>query len=568
MFTKCIHWAQAHAVSVSLGSAAVALMANLAGCAPYPLSAGVDSYYSTAPNDDPSKPLVGLALSGGGNRSAVYASYVIELLGSLAVATVPDRASGKVEAQSFLDQVQYISSVSGGGFAAAYFGTHFEPDGYTPLVTSQQPPSIYAADFSDFHRTMRHNWERPLLFGWGELVPSSSNASRLVKAVDKSFLNKTTFGSLFELENRSSDPNNPYARKAAPRLIFNATNYNNGRRFVMTTIPQAAFCLNIHDLIESVLEAKGKDALNVVPSEQNESACQANEFTPDGFDNIQLPKGDITRVQSSNFELAQAVVTSGAFPVVVGPIAYKVEALKGGYLHLVDGGVTDNSGIESIAQLFLKKLKDPDNQTKSKNTMRQTGLILEINAGLPFDGDGGRIVKDSTPWGTMLHDPGRPTDIQESRVSYYRHVLWMMAKKKIKEAAGGENNPRVASPVSRLDIMILSHTEIFVGLSAQDTKMVQIHICSKLQSVVDVRSEVSKIPTRYKSNTEGCGDADLLRLAACWSIHRHAGDIRRFFSLNSPTPPNAVDIDSRVGELCPEIKDVLPLPLIPIEDDY
>lgn len=567
MFTKCIRWAQAHAVNVSLGSLVVALMANLTGCAPYALRTGEDAYYRTAPNDDPSKPLVGLALSGGGNRSAIYASYVIELLGSLAITTMPEGPSGRVEAQSFLDQVQYISSVSGGGFAAAYFGTHFEPEGYTPLATSLQPSSTYAANFLKFHHAMSHNWEAPLLFGWGELVPSSSNASRLVKAVDKSFLNKATFGSLFELESRSSDPNNRYARKAAPRLIFNATNYNSGRRFVMTTVPQVAFCMNIHDLIESVLEAKGKDALTVIPPEPDDSTCQANEFTPDGFNHLQLPKDDITSVQSSNFELAQAVVTSGAFPVVVGPIAYKAEALKDGYLHLVDGGVTDNSGIESIAQLFLNKLNHPS-QYKLPDKDKQTGLILEINAGLPFDGDGGRIVKDLTPWWTMLNDPGRPTDIQESRVSYYRHVLWMMAKKKLRMAAGERDNPRVASPVSRLDIMILSHTEIFVGLSAQDTETVQVQICSKLQHVVDVRSEVSKIPTRYKTKTEGCGDTDLLRLAACWSIHRHAGDIQSFFSSKNSTPLSAVDIDSRVGELCPEIKNVLSLPLIPIEDDY
>ncbi len=68
------------------------------------------------------RPLVGVAISGGGNRSALFASYVLELLGSLPVDVATHGAGGDAQPDSFLDTIDHISSVSGGSFAAAYFG--------------------------------------------------------------------------------------------------------------------------------------------------------------------------------------------------------------------------------------------------------------------------------------------------------------------------------------------------------------------------------------------------------------------------------------------------------------
>lgn len=56
--------------------------------------------------------LVGLSVSGGGSRAALYAASAFETLSQLRVGP---------EQHSLLEQVSYISSVSGGSLASAYY---------------------------------------------------------------------------------------------------------------------------------------------------------------------------------------------------------------------------------------------------------------------------------------------------------------------------------------------------------------------------------------------------------------------------------------------------------------
>src|SRR5262247_2463920 len=64
--------------------------------------------------------LVGLAISGGGSRAATFAAGVLE-----ALARVPvNDAAGQ---RSVLEKVQYISSVSGGSLATAYYTARKPP---------------------------------------------------------------------------------------------------------------------------------------------------------------------------------------------------------------------------------------------------------------------------------------------------------------------------------------------------------------------------------------------------------------------------------------------------------
>ncbi|MCA8930952.1 MAG: patatin-like phospholipase family protein, partial [Rhodospirillaceae bacterium] len=79
-------------------------------------------HYQWQPGTDPALPdgaaeaggdaggdaMIGLALSGGGSRAALFAAAVLEQLAEAGLAL----------------QITHISSVSGGGFAAAYFATH------------------------------------------------------------------------------------------------------------------------------------------------------------------------------------------------------------------------------------------------------------------------------------------------------------------------------------------------------------------------------------------------------------------------------------------------------------
>ena len=56
--------------------------------------------------------LIGLAVSGGGSRAALFAAGAMEALGKMRVGP---------EHRSLLEQVSYISSVSGGSMASGYY---------------------------------------------------------------------------------------------------------------------------------------------------------------------------------------------------------------------------------------------------------------------------------------------------------------------------------------------------------------------------------------------------------------------------------------------------------------
>lgn len=523
---------------------AIAFALNLAGCKQYPLvpaQANDSAIYKTAPRqDDPGAPLIGLALSGGGNRSAVYASYVIELLGS-----VPVLRPAAHEDESFLNEARYISSVSGGGFAAAYFGMISPGAGnpaYIEMITAPTVTHIYNGYFDRFHAAMITNWESGMVTSLVTMPFAGSNSNRLTKSIEESFLGKEqTFLTLYERE-----------KNGGPYLIFNATNYNNGRRFAMTTIPQDDFCIDINKLVIDVARNKGISSPSAV--KQAIEVCQQSPFTPDGFDSIQ-GQAKTYHTDPSKIPLAQAVATSGAFPFFIGPIPYTLPDYPG-YLHLADGGLADNSGVESIAQLFLKKM--------ASNTT-QHGLILEINAGFPFDSAGSRVIDQDTPVGALAKDPSRLSDIQEMRASNYRSLLWELAQLQL----FGDNNKKhpatsvSANPVGRLEIIQFTHTEILEGLSDDSTKAIKVVVAGHSYDASTLRERLTNLQTEYKVEPE---EQDLLRIAACWSVHRHAKKIQAFFTELSPgvQPSNArtvVDVDTRVGVLCPELSDALRLPL-------
>jgi hypothetical protein len=130
---------------------------TLTGCGQYPLTPGTaETSDDAAYQGDLNAPLVGLAISGGGDRSALYASYVIELLGSVPVLR-PNAGSPTAGHESFLNEVHYISSVSGGSFAAAYFGTKQAAKDYGAMITDQSVLHVYNDYFPKFHQAMATN---------------------------------------------------------------------------------------------------------------------------------------------------------------------------------------------------------------------------------------------------------------------------------------------------------------------------------------------------------------------------------------------------------------------------
>ena len=84
--------------------------------------------FAPLPEPDPHM-MVGLAISGGGSRAATFAAGVLEALGELKIKD----SDGE---RSLLERVQYISSVSGGSLATAYYAA-LKPPKTEPVLGDQ-----------------------------------------------------------------------------------------------------------------------------------------------------------------------------------------------------------------------------------------------------------------------------------------------------------------------------------------------------------------------------------------------------------------------------------------------
>jgi len=276
----------------------------ISGCAHYPVNAPLERaasepgrgyrFETVQVKDQSDDLLLMLAFSGGGTRAAALSYGVLEQLGDTKLGS-PEKA------HRLLDDVGLISSVSGGSFTAAYYALH--GDGI----------------FADFEkRFLKKRVQTGLLLRtlapWNLVRLASSRFSRSDLAAeyyDHLLFNHATFAQL-----------------TGPFLTVNATDVSSGARF---------------------------------------------EFTQDEFD---LIGSDV-----SSFPVSRAVAASSAFPVLLSPVVLKnysagdkeaepdwIEPILGDpssssrlkyvasqarsyadghrrFIHLVDGGLSDNLGL-------------------------------------------------------------------------------------------------------------------------------------------------------------------------------------------------------------------------------
>ena len=150
------------------------------------------------PDVRPDGCFVGLAISGGGSRSANFSAACMFQLQRLGV----------------LGHVDYISSVSGGSLTAAYYCLYPDgPGGWNPGRVQRKLTHSFA---SDLICTMLIPWNLPALWfsNWDRSdILADSFTKNLFSRKGKAL----TFGDL---------------RADRPRLLINATDLQSGRRFV------------------------------------------------------------------------------------------------------------------------------------------------------------------------------------------------------------------------------------------------------------------------------------------------------------------------------------------------
>lgn len=284
-----------------------------------------------------------IAISGGGSRSAVFSSAVLEQL-----AYIPDpRHPGR----TILDGVDVISGVSGGSLSAAYYSL------YKPADFSNQDVNVeffqrYKSNMTtDFHmRGTAHYLTHP----W-EAVSKYYTRYRFVQTLGETFdqhiFKGNTFGYLQDRENSG----------VSPVTLINATSLDTGKKFLFTNLNvQDNWAFDPAALIGRLPEvgpAADRPGLTLMAT-----VMGTPMFQPFGFDAINSDIGA--------FRISHAVAASCAYPVIPGPAAL-INYAETGYVHLADGGINDNSGVDSLVGLYLGHLAKAQSSKKM--------VILAIN---------------------------------------------------------------------------------------------------------------------------------------------------------------------------------------------
>ena len=141
----------------ALAAPSLLLTIALAGCGaqPYVLDSRQAIDADLVPAED-SENLVGLAVSGGGSRAATFTASVLEELAKQI------QVGGGGRQPSFLDRINYISSVSGGSLATAYYGLN-KPARDVPVLQGASLSERYKEFFRKFRGDMEQNYERSFL---------------------------------------------------------------------------------------------------------------------------------------------------------------------------------------------------------------------------------------------------------------------------------------------------------------------------------------------------------------------------------------------------------------------
>ena len=281
---------------------------------------------------------IGLSLSGGGLRASAFAYGVLRELAR----------QGDGEPDVF-DDLTFISSVSGGSLAGAYFALH----GRSALSTFRT-------------RVLERDYERNLRLSWFApenllrlLAGGVNDRSNLAQILDAEVFDGATFADLL--------------RANKPDIWINATDL-----FNRTPFP----------FIPPVFNGLCSDLLSLRVSE----AVSASMAVPLAFAPVVLrtyPQQCLTPPPHwlGAAEDESASVAAGTLAATARAVARYRDGTRMRYVKLADGGLTDNQGLSSIlvARAAAGTPMGPLNEADAVRLRRM--LFLIVDAGRPPGGD-------------------------------------------------------------------------------------------------------------------------------------------------------------------------------------
>jgi NTE family protein len=242
-----------------------------------------------------------LSFSGGGTRAAALSYGVLEELRDTRFTSADITAR-------LLDEVDIISSVSGGSFTAAYYGLYgdqiFEEFDEVFLKRNVQKNLIW--------RLLNPvNWIRSITTG-------ISRTEAAVEYYDKHVFNEATFADLYNHD--------------GPFIEINATDLGTGDRFAFTPDTFRLICTDLSQIkVSEAVTASSAYPVAFAPLVLKNHADNCSMEKPEWIKKPQADAHFFTRKQT-----------------IIDNMESYLDADSRPYIHLIDGGIADNLGLHAV----------------------------------------------------------------------------------------------------------------------------------------------------------------------------------------------------------------------------
>lgn len=271
-----------------------------------------------------------MTLSGGGTRAAAMAYGAMEALNNVEIpvaAVLPRISPTNTASHPLLKEVDIISSVSGGSFTSAYYGLYEDR---------------LFEDFKD--RFLYRNVQSAIIWrvlnpiNWGKFLTTGFGRSNMAADYyDKILFDDTTFADILAND--------------GPLLMIQATDIIDGYTFTFTPYFFSMICSDLREIPVSF-------------------AVTASSSFPGAFNGMSLYNygGTCGNKPSPwvNAAFAKNDPLDSSYRLAKRDLAYR-DSEKKKYVHLYDGGVSDNLGLRSPFSSIVQ-------MGKEKGVLKEVGL--------------------------------------------------------------------------------------------------------------------------------------------------------------------------------------------------
>jgi NTE family protein len=341
-----------------------------------------------------------VTFSGGGTRAAALASGALQ---GLALANAPEGGkTGGGKSVNLADQIALISSVSGGSVTAGYYGLYGRKG--LPQLTS-----------SFLKRDVQGHLVGQLFlpWTWAKLAtPSYARIDALRNYFDENVYGQSTYQALLDTAAAPGTPSGGTSPERRPLIVLNASDMSNGAVFSFTQDQFDLICSDLSKLhlADAVAASAAFPVALTALTLKNQSPCPAQDAaTRDPFSGWQMfdqhPRPTTAQNAAINQNSNPSRYRNGNLQ-----LGYLNEQGQSPYVHLLDGGVSDNLGLTMPISLLTGLDSDASILAEQNLESVKRVVFVVVNARSEPDNSYGQSATPPGAISTLLTTIGSPID--------------------------------------------------------------------------------------------------------------------------------------------------------------